>query len=122
MPSLNFKSRFAGAIQAGQKLQTIRRHRKVPIEPLDRLYLFTGMRTKKCRLLATAMCISVDPIRVYNGGIWTRLKGSCLTRWLGRGAEQEAFARADGFRNAAEFHRFFGPDFAGDLIRWKPWA
>jgi hypothetical protein len=77
------------------------------------------MRTPKCRLLRTVTCASVDAILIRNGGIWTRLKGSCLTRWLNRGEEQQIFARADGFKNAAAFHRFFGGDFAGDLIRWR---
>jgi hypothetical protein len=120
MPALNFKSHFAGAVKTGLKLQTIRAHRKQPIKPGDRLYLYTGMRTKKCRLLRFARCRSVDPVRIFHGGIWTRLKGSCLTRWLDRGEEQEVFARSDGFHTAAELHRFFGADFAGDLIRWKP--
>ena len=120
MPALDFQSRFAGPVKTGLKRQTIRAHRIHPINAGSTLYLYTGMRTKRCRLLRTARCRSVDPIRVYHGGIWTRLKGSCLTRWLDRGEEAETFARADGFGSAAEFHRFFGEDFAGDLIRWKP--
>jgi len=68
MPALNFKSRFAPAVELGlanplapgAKRCTIRATRKRPICPGDRLSLYTGMRTKACRKLGEAECRTVD--------------------------------------------------------------
>lgn len=53
MPLLNFELRFAGLIESGEKRQTIRAQRKYPIKAGDKLYLYTGVRTKNCRKLKT---------------------------------------------------------------------
>jgi hypothetical protein len=53
MPSLNFQTQFVRLIESGKKRQTIRPLRKNPIKVGDKLYLFTGLRTKDCKTLVT---------------------------------------------------------------------
>lgn len=52
----NFQERFVAAILAGEKRHTIRGLRAHPDEPGDTMHLYTGLRTKKSRLLGRAMC------------------------------------------------------------------
>ena len=51
MPALNFKKEFADKVASGEKRQTIRALRKDGKNPRpgQKLYLYTGMRTKYCR-------------------------------------------------------------------------
>lgn len=55
MPSLNFQPRFVPDIEKGIKRQTIRED--IPfwqkLKPGDKLFLFTGLRTKNVRTLIT---------------------------------------------------------------------
>lgn len=51
MALLGFKSIFADAVERGEKRQTIRAERKRPIKVREKLYLYTGLGTKKCRKL-----------------------------------------------------------------------
>ncbi len=53
MPSLNFEKQFVPLIESGQKRQTIRVERKNPIKVGDKLYLFSGLRTKYCYRIFT---------------------------------------------------------------------
>ena len=52
MPALNFKKQFAEKVETGEKRQTVRAKRKRAFVVGDKLYLYTGMRTKYCRKLA----------------------------------------------------------------------
>lgn len=47
----NFQERFVAAILAREKRHTIRGLRAHPDEPGDTMHLYTGLRTKKSRLL-----------------------------------------------------------------------
>lgn len=44
MPAYNFQERFAGAVESGQKRQTIRKTDK-GAQPGSKAYLYTGQRT-----------------------------------------------------------------------------
>ena len=70
MPSLNFQERFAEMVERGEKRQTIRRVRKRPIDRSDTLYLYTGMRTKSCRLLKVASCQGLYGCVVKDDGLY----------------------------------------------------
>lgn len=123
MPALNFQKRFADAVESGAKRQTIRAPRRDgrPNATVgDRLYLYTGMRTKGCRKLGEAICTRrskfvISPERtMFIDGV--RMK---------RGGQAEyVFARADGFENAlsmtAWFEQYYGLPFEGSLIVWQP--
>lgn len=62
MAAINFKEEFAPDVEFGSKRQTIRKVRKNPIVAGEELKLYTGQRTKKCRLLKVARCTRVIPI------------------------------------------------------------
>lgn len=117
MPALNFQARFADAVANGTKRQTIRAHRKDGRDPKvgDTLYLYTGMRTKKCRKLGEAVCTSVVAVEMTDLGL---IVGSHLQPCHKR----DEIARADGFRNEYDmmcwFEKAHGLPFNGFLYRW----
>ncbi len=136
MPALNFKKEFAALIESGQKTQTIRRPRKRPIKPGDMLYLYTGMRTKGCRKLGEAECISIEELIIFrNMPILTEIlnsggsqnKGEYGGAYIGNNGigimDLETLAYEDGFASGYELGLFFfkqyGLPFCGDLIKWK---
>lgn len=122
MPALNYSERFAGPVDRGEKRQTIRARRKRPIKKGERLYHFTGMRTKACRRLRAGHedhCRDTRPITID-------MRVRVLTVTLdGRKIEHEEacrLARADGFPDLIEFVVWFrdhhGLPFVGDVITW----
>lgn len=123
MFTLNFKKEFAPAVEAGTKMQTIRAPRKDGKKPKagDHLRLYTGLRTKGCRMLMDATCIGVEPIQIIDefSDIAIVLAGERLTF-----EEGKALAQADGFNTRAEFVGFFlethGLPFDGFRILWRP--
>lgn len=117
MPSISFMEQFAGPVERGEKLQTIRRVRKVPIKVGDRLYLFTGLRTKKCRKLGVGRCTRVRVIRIESN--WAVYRDGRLLGLMG----VYKLASKDGFADVGLMFRFFegqyGLPFEGVLIEWK---
>ena len=148
MPSLNFKKEFVDLITSGKKRQTIRPKRKNPIKVGDKLYLFTGQRTSKCRYLfgdnleqiisnsefvrfdtfktpehsfvfkPYVICISVQDIIIHYGD-GIRLEKNGITMSF---QEEEILAKKDGFECRDDFINFFknhyGLPFKGVLIKW----
>lgn len=115
MVAYNFQSRFASLIESGVKRQTIRalgsrRHASAG----ELLQLYTGQRTKHCRKLLEAECLSVQAIEISPGG------GIYLDdEWL-HPSRAFGLAKQDGFENLDEFMVFFADrlPFEGLLIRW----
>lgn len=119
MPLFNFKKQFAVDVENGKKRQTIRAKRKDGRNPHvgDKLYLYTGMRTKSCRKLGEAVCLSVEQIMIYESGIVIEGK------WITTVKEELDFIKADGFNNVFDFFSFFnkehdGLPFEGLLYKW----
>jgi hypothetical protein len=83
MPLLGF-SVFKDKILNGEKRQTIRKTRKIPINVGDTLYLYWKLRTKQC-----------EPLKVVKCAESLRLKFSEF-------CDDEDIARKDGFENAAQ--------------------
>lgn len=136
MPAYSFKHRFIGPIMAGlgiehrnergmivipgprPKQQTIRavgkrRHARAG----ETVQLYYGMRTRQCFKIGDAKCLYVVPIVI--GVLKTTLKFSDFV------IDADAFARADGFADAADMHAFWLKEhgigkFEGVLIRWEP--
>lgn len=125
MTAYSFKPRFIDPIVAGTKRQTIRaigRRRHAPIG--GALQLYTGMRTKHCRLIGTAVCsgrsgitirVSVPEIIVEDPSGRTILKRLRLL---------DVFAQRDGFMDFRDMLAFWrathgDADFTGVLIRWR---
>ena len=102
MPAYNFKSQFAPAVEAGQKLCTIRgRAAKVGTTA----YLYTGMRTKACRKLGQGEIIDCSPIiigREPEAFPFVIIGGRRLLR-----AEIWQLASHDGFEDSEKFVDFF---------------
>ena len=147
MVAYSFKARFAEPILAGTKGGTIRLPRKpgrAHIEivldegqlyarerpggharPGEELQLYTGMRTKHCRLIARKTCLAVEPIKLDFSDERIYLADGCIMFGL-----LEDFARFDGFANWYEllafWHKTHGCDliyrggFRGWHIRWLP--
>lgn len=83
---INFKQQFAEMVESGEKRQTIRRERKGhrQIGKGDHLKLYTGLRTKQCRLLG-------EDGEAWHGGAW--LGGAWLGgAWRGKGCFQRVGA------------------------------
>jgi hypothetical protein len=64
MVAYSFNRRFVPAIEAGLKRQTIRSHRRRHARVGEALQLYTGMRTKACRLIRDdVVCVRLDEVR-----------------------------------------------------------
>jgi len=129
MPALNFKAQFAEMVADGRKRQTIRAMRKHPIKVGDKLFLYTGMRTRRCIKLGETECIEALPIEVRVD--CQKGQYRAVVEFVGmkplffmpaKGVEE--MARADGFKDQKEMAKFFyethGRVTRGQLIRWKP--
>jgi hypothetical protein len=120
MPALNFTV-FIDKIMSGEKTQTIRKERKKPIKIGDTLYLYTGLRTKKARLLKKVRCSKVREIYIdYDTyDIW--LDGD---EYLNKPTYMP-FILADGFAGKNDFFDFFLQKydyesfFDGVVIYWE---
>ena len=119
MSAYNFQKQFAPAIESGEKTSTIRARRKngyVPV-PGERIKLYTGQRTTKCRLLREVTVSRVTPIVVDNDSIILDGTPVSAVRCL-------RIAKQDGFQSWADFVSFFkeqrGLPFNGYLIEWNP--
>lgn len=141
MVAYSFQERFIAPIQAGTKRQTIRAigKRRHAVKH-DRIQLYTGMRTAKCRKI-----VQPDPICTGTADIWIHIiplyqpakKRSEAT--VGRYVinaieigdialsreELESFAELDGFDSLQDMADFWalthGPGiFRGVLITWSP--
>lgn len=119
MPSLNFKKQFAPDVESLVKRQTIRPKRRKPIKPGDRLYLYTGQRTKYCRKLGEGYCLSVQDILFDQDKLTVSIYVDNYKLGL---IEAFELAKADGFQSVPDFISFFqnnyGLPFNGDLIKW----
>ncbi len=124
MVAYSFKERFGEPIIDGSKGGTIRADRKRHARPGETIQLYTGMRTRNCRLIGSRTCLAVEPITlglgrypaVKLGGRWTILDGPRLT----------LFAQFDGFADWNELLTFWFAahgaieSFSGMHIRWLP--
>lgn len=102
MPALSFQNQFVPMIEDGTKHHTIRRKRKSPIKVGDVLYLYTGMRTKQCKLIKDVHCSSVVPVVIYPNLGRVVLDGRMLSL-----DDTLRFAVRDGFANQMDFFKFF---------------
>jgi len=115
MVALNFMAKFAPAVEAGAKRQTIRRTARC--KPGDALQLYTGQRTPVCRKIGEAVCWRVRPVTIAEDYL-------VLDGWRLPSGDAHQFARADGFVTLEKMRRFFrkqyGLPFEGFVIEWRP--
>lgn len=120
MVAYNFQARFAPSILEGAKCQTIRRPRRRHARPGETLQLYSGMRTRQCRLIGTATCCNVSEVTIDIADDTIR-----AISVAGAVVEQlEAFAVADGFRDLADMAGFWMASHGEGLFRcvmvmWK---
>jgi hypothetical protein len=126
MPALNFQASFADNVEWGHKRQTVRAMRKdgrAHCKVGDKLKLYTGMRSKACRLLRTVTVKHIDKVRIEATSM--SINGCLLFATLhDRDSPQtdNEFAQADGFESFMDMSRWFeqthGLPFDGVLIKW----
>ena len=115
MPALSFQQRFVPMIVAGDKEHTIRAERARLFRVGDVLSLYTGMRTKQCRLLMRRTCTMVRSIQITEGQN-VIIDGEFLSF-----DEREQLAVKDGFRDFAHMMEFWEGrlPFKGRIIHWR---
>ena len=120
MVAYSFQKRFVPPILGGVKDQTIRGERRRHARPGEELQLFTGMRTRHCKLVARRPCVAVRSM--------VMMLGSGLIVVDNRRVDDlDAFARRDGFRDFDDMSTFWDADvrcrmWSAWLIRWEPIA
>lgn len=127
MPALNFQKQFADAVEDGDKRQTVRAIRKdgrAHCKVGDTLKLYTGMRTKSCRLLGAAKVTRIRPIKINSTSMeidGQKLPSAIHSRDQLEQTDNE-FAEADGFKSFMDMAEWFddthGLPFEGVLIQW----
>lgn len=128
MVAYSFQKQFAAPILSGRKSHTIRAPRKRHARPGEALQLYTGMRTKHCRLVARAMCEAVVPVIILFRRDQLRIVGDSVQidgRTIAGRADLDAFADSDGFADWLELRAFWEKHhgevtmFQGLLIKWR---
>jgi hypothetical protein len=120
----NFMPKFVDLILAGKKTHTIRAIRVHPDEPGNTLHLYTGLRTKKAKLLMRARCLAVQRIKISADTV-SRREGITCNVWIDgiwlTLDERESLAKRDGFSNFQEMMNFWSGrlPFIGHIIHWK---
>lgn len=137
MVAYSFQPRFVRPILEGRKAQTIRADRKRHARKGEALQLFTGMRTKHCKLIARAECADVGFIHlrfaennvIVDPALAHRVDAAMdgALHHLPSGASHlDAFAYLDGFDSWTDLATFWREqhgdlrDFTGQLILWNP--
>jgi len=126
----SFKARFAPKIIDKTKAQTIRAHRLKRSRHAragEELQLYTGMRTKQCKLIRKAECLSVETIRLDFAERHITIGDLEKPRIeVEKQAGLNTFARMDGFADWSDLCAFWEAEhgtldrFDGVLIRWAP--
>lgn len=116
MPLLNFYKQFKDLVKYGLKTQTIRKKRIHPIKIGDKLYLYSGLRTKDVERLGEAICIDINQIKIdYRIVFYDEVDL--------RYRELEEFIKKDGLNEIEDFFLWFkshyGNYFNGVVIKWK---
>jgi hypothetical protein len=121
MVAYSFKKQFAEPILTRAKRHTIRAARKRHARPGEEIQLYTGMRTKHCRLLGRAKCIAVLQIRIdFDERRAEFSSGHAITT----PDDTDSFARADGFADWRAMEAFWAKEhpgirqFSGVMIQW----
>lgn len=126
MVAYSFQPQFVDPIRSGRKAQTVRAvGKRRHIRPGEALQIYTGMRTRSCRLIARAVCDNVDNIRIRFS------ETNDLTDKVEIGGDEAitgqaltAFAQSDGFAGWLEMRSFWLKthglrQFDGVIIYWK---
>jgi hypothetical protein len=125
MVAYSFQPRFVAPILAGTKRQTIRRPRRRHAREGEEMQLYTGMRTRHCRLICRRTCIGASPITLVfddndpDEGEGVIAPGFGIGEWGYASLDQ--FAIGDGFANWAELRAFWREHHADKLDERGMW-
>lgn len=126
MVAYSFQKQFVRPILEGTKRQTIRDERKRHARPGEELQLYTGMRTRDCKLIAKVSCIRVGTITLdLDAGRAVILDNDGMATMHAHD-RIEHFARADGFESFEAMRAFWAKhhpgvtSFQGVIITWEP--
>jgi hypothetical protein len=120
MVAYSFNRIFVPHIEARTKLQTVRPDRKRHAREGEIVQLYTGMRTRYCRLIGEPTCASVAPITLDFETDRVMVGGSVYQT----ADNLEWFAHIDGFPSWRFLCEFWAvnhpgvPIFSGVMIRW----
>lgn len=117
MVAFNFKKEFAPRIEDGSKTGTIRQNLRCLAGSTMQLY--TGQRTKHCRLIGTATCLQVTPLRIHAARV-EFLSGQMHSLRIDHALD--LFAYNDGFDSWQALTDFFAKQYGlpadGYLHTW----
>lgn len=122
MVAYSFQDRFREPIFAGTKRQTIRAERKRHARVGEELQLYTGMRTRHCKLIGRATCEIASPITIDLRDHWIDFPATGVRYTKAR--DLDFFARLDGFADWPDMLAFWRTAhentilFSGVLIKW----
>lgn len=124
MPALSFVKELVQKVESGQKVSTIRAERKdgrAPCKLGDELSLYTGMRTKSCRLLKKVIVNSMARVRIHEEGVTVLLPAGWRNEVYSE-AGLETLAYEEGFDSWANMRDWFdvthGLPFEGTYVYW----
>lgn len=121
MVAYSFKREFAQPITERVKRQTVRADRKRHARVGETLQLYTGMRTRSCRLIGLAVCVGVGEVRLD-------FQAESVSLWTGvilrSPVDLAAYAARDGFMSWDAMRQFWAaehpqtPVFTGVQVEW----
>jgi hypothetical protein len=120
MVAYSFRPQFVAPILGGTKRQTIRADRKRHAREGEAIQLYTGMRTKYCRVIGTANCELVFPVTLDFATDRVMTDGTVFRS----STNLDEFAHLDGFADWQSMRDFWRKNhapldvFSGVLIRW----
>lgn len=121
MVAYSFQAQFRVPILIGTKRQTIRSNRKRHARPGEIVQLYTGMRTRDCKLIGLAICSRVGPVGIGVERGWMEVGGVRVTD----PDLLDLLAVKDGFQNWAAMTTFWRRKhpmvavFSGVVIQWE---
>ena len=115
MVAYSFKAMFEGPILSGRKPHTMRNDRKRHARPGEILQLYSGMRTRHCRLIGTATCVSVLPVRLDFEEERIEIGAD---RIIEARLDLDSFAWSDGFLDWNKLVDFWRAEHAA-ILRWS---
>ena len=136
---LGFEPQFVEPILDGTKIHTIREDKHNRWKPGMKIHFATGVRIKNYHQFKTAVCVSVQEIRInwrdifidgkslnhiipfIHVGYTKLLEGNSLKMYIPNemiSINEYRLATNDGFESIDDFRKWFNKDFTGKIIHW----